>query len=67
MFDYISRLLKVRQKYSAKDIFISLLTVWKCGETFAYFLGLNISLKSIIVSPKSIVCERLGESHTETR
>ena len=37
VFDYITKHLEVRQKYSAaRRIFNSLLVVWKCGETRSF-------------------------------
>ena len=37
VFDHVTKHLEVRQKYStARRIFNSLLTVWKCGQTLSF-------------------------------
>ena len=46
MFDYISKDLEVRQKYSAKRRnFNSLFSVWKCGQTLSFVFDILGSLR----------------------
>ena len=70
VFHHISKLLEIRQKYSAaRRIFNSLLGVWKCEEVLVFddifrFLYSLVSFCNVLVAFLSVVGEK--EEHSNT-